>query len=695
MAVLLSFFFIDIIINYNRGGYVNTNYDNREKYTKTIGILISIIIIILLFFGVLFFIKSNKTTNNKDDSELRLQDDFYAVANHDRINNMTIPSAYSSWSVFHDAQLNANIKKENLIDELINKNGYTNKNMEIMVELYKDYNTRNKLGLSELEKYFDMIDNCKTMEEFNKTLITLDHDLNANGFLSVVVNSDMYNTNKNVLTFSPIIVEDNFEAYTLSQYKKYADEYRLFRKKILKLYGWNDQEIDEFSKEVDEFVEKVQKESITLTEVKNKVDLYHKYTFEEVSKELVNLPVVNFLKRYGLENQDYYIFQDMGHYKALDKLFTIENLEFFKKYEKLLILEKVAVYYTTDDYFNLGVEVSNKLSGNNISSSSKKAEYISNIKEASLGSELAKTYEERYFTEEDKKFVVELVNEIKEYYKDVIQNSWLEPSTKEEALKKLNSMKVNVGYIDRNKNIPEAKLVSKSNGGTLISNYILSNRNGFDRIVDELNMSSDGSISFDTFQVNAFYNHLDNSINFTAAYKELYVDEKDYYKILGYVGTVIGHEISHAFDYTGSEFDETGNVRKWWTEKDKAKYEELSKKIIEYYNGYKIGNYNVNGVTTLSENIADLASMKCMMTLLEKKNATKEDYQHFFEAYADLWASKETDAAIENDILTDNHSPNKVRVNAVLSSTDKFYEIYDIKEDDKMYVKKEDRVGLW
>ena len=256
-------------------------------------------------------------------------------------------------------------------------------------------------------------------------------------------------------------------------------------------------------------------------------------------------------------------------------------------------------------------------------------------------------------------------------------------------------MKVNVGYIKKESNIEEAKYVSKKDGGTLISNYILSNRNGFDKIIDELNMESDGSIAIDTFEVNAYYNPLDNSINFTAAFKEIYANEKDYYRILGYVGTVIAHEISHAFDYTGSKFDENGNVRDWWSERDKERYEELTKKIVDYYSGYTIGKYTVDGEKTLSENIADLGSMKCIVSIMEKKGATKEDFKNFFEAYADLWASKEKDEALENQILTDTHSPNKIRVNAVLSSTDKFYEIYDVKENDEMYVAKDKRVGLW
>ena len=671
--------------------------DNSKVLKRIIYVLLGIIAFLGILITSLMIYKSlNHKKQPKVEESSGYREDYYATANYERLNNMTIPYAYSSWSIFHDAQLRANTKKEDLIDEILNRKDYSNENMEIMVDLYTDYSARNKRGLTELQPYIDMIDKCKTMEDFNKALIILDHDLNSNAFLSVGVESDLYNSNKNVLSFAPIVVEDNFEIFTLDKYSRYADEYRDYRKKVLKLAGWNQSEIDKFSKEVDEFVEKIQAKSKVLSTITNKLDLYNKFTYEEIENTLVNLPIVDFLKRYSIEDQDYYVFYDMEHYKALDEFFTIENLEFLKKLEKMMLLERVAVNYTTDEFFNLGVDLENKIKGTNLSSYSKKQEFISNLKEESLGEELAKLYEERYFTNEDKEYVNNLVKEIKAYYIDVVKNSdWLDSNTKQEAIKKLESMKVNVGYIKKESNIEEAKYVSKKDGGTLISNYIISSRYTFDKIIDELNMESDGSISVDTFEVNAYYNPLDNSINFTAAFKEIYGKETDYYKLLGYIGTVIGHEISHAFDYTGSKFDEHGNVRDWWSNNDKERYEELTKKIISYYSGYKIGNYSVDGEKTLSENIADLASMNCMMSIMEKKGAKEEDYKHFFEAYADLWASKEKDEALENQILTDTHSPNKIRVNAVLSSTDKFYEIYGVVEGDGMYVPKEDRVGLW
>lgn len=676
-------------------------YQSRERLKKIITWLSCLLVLLIGFFGGLILrdvIVNNKSTEEKTKTTegLRLEDDFYDAVNEMKIKNMIIPQSQSSWSTFHDAQLEVNTRKQQLISKIINDKDYSNESMEIMIEVFTDYEGRNKRGLSELQEYFDLIDGATTLEEFDTVLLKLDHDLNSNGLLSISIEPDLYDTSKNVLYFSPIMAEDNFEIFTISKYSKYADYYRDYRKKVLSLAGWSESEIDEYSNELEKFIEAVQSKSKELGSVTDSLELYNKYTLDDIKNNLDRLPILKFLERYSLDDQDYYVFYDFEHYIALNDYYTIDNLEFFKKFEKMLILERVAAVYTTDEFFSLHVDLSNKIKGTNRNTGDFKYEMLTKIKENYIGDDLAKKYEEEYFTNEDKQVVIDLIEEIKAYYKEVVKNSdFLSESTKEEAIKKLDNMKINVGYIEKKSNVEKVKYVSKKDGGTLISNYILGNRNSFDILVDELHSEGDALYRLDTFEVNAAYSPLNNSINFSAAFKNIYENEKSYYRQLAYIGTIIGHELSHAFDITGAKFDEEGNIRDWWTEEDKEKYEELSKKIVDYYNQYEIDGHKIDGEKTLNENIADLASMNCMMAIMEKKGATEEDYKEFFEAYADLWAGVSTEEAIENQILTDEHSPNKIRVNAVLSSTDKFYEIYNIDENDKMYVAKENRVGIW
>ena len=156
---------------------------------------------------------------------------------------------------------------------------------------------------------------------------------------------------------------------------------------------------------------------------------------------------------------------------------------------------------------------------------------------------------------------------------------------------------------------------------------------------------------------------------------------------------IIGHEITHAFDDLGSRYDENGDLVNWWTEADRKAFEERAEKIVAYYDDYETpGIMRQDGRQTLGENIADLGSMRCLTRIVEKKGLSAK---RFFESYANAWAS--TSDALSDAIISgmDEHAADKVRVNAVLSSCKLFYQIYDVRKGDAMYIKPEDRVGLW
>jgi len=196
-------------------------------------------------------------------------------------------------------------------------------------------------------------------------------------------------------------------------------------------------------------------------------------------------------------------------------------------------------------------------------------------------------------------------------------------------------------------------------------------------------------------EVNAYYNPANNEIVFPAAILQApYFDENQSNgKNLGGIGAVIAHEISHAFDKSGSLYDEKGNYNVWWTEAEYQKYDDLSQKIIDYYGNYTISTGEpVNGTLTLSENIADLGALTTVTAVAEKQGESLTDV---YSNWATIWAKLSTPDLEKNYLLTDVHAPAPVRVNAVLSSIDAFYDSYGIKEGDKMYVAPDDRVAIW
>lgn len=195
--------------------------------------------------------------------------------------------------------------------------------------------------------------------------------------------------------------------------------------------------------------------------------------------------------------------------------------------------------------------------------------------------------------------------------------------------------------------------------------------------------------------INAYYDPAANEIVFPAAMLQApFYDEKaSYAKNLGGIGAVIGHEITHTFDDMGSQYDEKGNLRGWWTGEDKLVFSKRAKTFVEYFEQYEgVPGFKVDGKLTLGENIADLGGISAIASILgDDRQALRE----MFESYAISWGGKYSDEDIKEQLKNDEHSPNKVRVNAVLSSTEAFYSAFDVKPGDGMYVVPENRVHMY
>lgn len=196
--------------------------------------------------------------------------------------------------------------------------------------------------------------------------------------------------------------------------------------------------------------------------------------------------------------------------------------------------------------------------------------------------------------------------------------------------------------------------------------------------------------------VNAYYNPVNNEIVFPAGilqapFYDKYASKE---KNLGGIGAVIGHELTHAFDNIGSRFDESGKLKNWWSEKDYEEFSKRSKDVMRYYsNIYFENGKHVNGELTVGENISDLGGMACVLDIAN--NLENPDYRQLFENYAKIWRETSTEEMKEFLLNNDCHAPKKIRVNEVLSQFEEFYKTYNIKEGDKMYVKLQDRIGIW
>ena len=324
-----------------------------------------------------------------------------------------------------------------------------------------------------------------------------------------------------------------------------------------------------------------------------------------------------------------------------------------------------------------------------------------------LSETIGKLYVAEYFPESSKQRVYRLVKDLQQAFEDRLKdNTWMSDSTKAKALEKLHAMYINVGYPDKWEDME--KFIDIREDQNLVENFI--------RIKQEVRAANYRKYWRKPFNkklmpmppqmVNACYVPNFNSINFPAAILQppFFDPEADYACNYGAVGTVIGHEMSHGFDDQGCQFDKDGNLVNWWGAEDKAKYDERTKVLAEWFSEQEaLPGLKVNGEKTLGENIGDNGGIQVAYRAFE--NRLKQEplktldgftpAQRFYLAYARVWASNVTPEYLARIVNSDVHSPNIFRVNAALPMIDSWYDAFNIQPTDKMFIPKEKRALVW
>ena len=281
--------------------------------------------------------------------------------------------------------------------------------------------------------------------------------------------------------------------------------------------------------------------------------------------------------------------------------------------------------------------------------------------------------------------------------------SWMTDETKYKAKEKLSKITTKIGYTDKWRDYSGLEVSAKD----LMANVRSSNKVEYHRMVDKLGEPIDRTEWGITPQtVNAYYNPTKNEIVFPAAILQSPFFSKDAEPALNYggIGAVIGHEISHAFDDQGSQYDGDGNLNNWWTDEDREAFEGITKKLIEQYAAYEpLEGKKVNGELTLGENIADLSGLsiahKAYRLSLEGKEPEKiagwTGDQLFFVGWSRVWARKYREAEMIKRLLTDPHSPSQFRANGPVMNIDAFYQAFEVKEGDKLFKPEKERLKIW
>lgn len=321
-----------------------------------------------------------------------------------------------------------------------------------------------------------------------------------------------------------------------------------------------------------------------------------------------------------------------------------------------------------------------------------------------LGEVVGKVYVKRHFPPEAKERMLVLVgNLIKAYAASIEELDWMSEETKVEALDKLSKFTPKIGYPDIWKAYADLEIDALDYFGNRERSRLVEYQRDIEKIGGPIQKHEWGMTPQ---TVNAYYSPALNEIVFPAAilqppFFDLSVDNAVNY---GAIGAVIGHEIGHGFDDSGSAFDGDGVLRNWWTDADKAEFEKRTAALIAQYDEFKVfDDLNVNGTFTLGENIGDLGglsiALKAYKMTLDGETPEVIDgftgVQRVFIGYAQAWLRKDREERLRQQVGTDPHSPARFRVNGVVRNVPEFYEAFDVQESDALYLAPEERVKIW
>lgn len=675
------------------------------------------IVILLILLGV--YLISFNSYGNKELTKVnspvstilttrpRLEDDFYDYINYDYLSKDKLnDDEIADYATDRTEKIED--EKDLIIDDLLTSNSVIGTKINYLYKSYMD-NTEEK-AIRELNKYIDKMNDSSNIEEFVNNAIEVNNELSTDILFSPNVLYNFKGESKKYFGLDLITYDwDNkIGYYTISDYEAVVRIYKKYDVQLLKKYGYSSNEAIEIAEKVQSMYETISRFS-EINQNNLLDDGYKVYDIDELQLSLKNIPLdtlVSYYKEFS-NGKNEILVVDINQLKQIDNYLKEENLETLKDYATLKILTHYSKYIS-EDYYKIYYDY--MLESQNYDP--ERSQFYMQREEYTkeeigykqiywfFKDTITEEFANKYFTKEQKDFYTDLIKEEIENYKIRIKNEdWLSDETKEKAIAKMEKMTYTVGVPEEFVKVEKNYKIDENS--SYISNIINMEKNLKN---EEMRQYQKGNITynndmFDQLTFNAFYLPNNNSINLLLGYIYSLTDalnlgqtdlEDNYYKILGCVGATIGHELSHALDTNGCKYDEYGNYINWWTKEDEYNFNKLTSKVVKYYD-----KYEQFGDVTLAENIADLGGMSIVLQIAESKNATDDDYKEIFEAYAMDWASQFTSIYKEFLFNADNHSPNKNRANAVLSTLDKFYEVYKIKGTDGMYVAPENRVSVW
>lgn len=645
--------------------------------------------------------------------EISAGEDFYRHVNQHWMNANPLTPEYSRYGQFNILTDSSQNRVRRLVANLASTNPIQGSTAYKIATLYQsgmDSVKRNKLGADPIRPILKKIE--KTSDKNMDDLFILMHKEYSAPFMGIGHQEDLNNSSQYAMFVSGAGLKLGDRDYYLEQdeeNKKIRDAYVDLINKQMQLAGYSKKDAARIASNVMKIETLIADSTWTREESRNLNAMNNVRDLAFLKAEYPHVPWDRFFyETMGIQSPQEFIVTELNTVKQGDMLLGSLKPREIKDYYIWQIVSDAAPYLS-DDFSDASFEFSKVMSG--VEQQQPRWKRVQNATEGRLGEAIGKLYVEQYFPESSKIYMKGLVENLRTALGKHIQNlEWMSDETKQQALKKLNSITVKIGYPDKWKDYSDMRIYPELSYYENIHN---ANMWLNDEYIAKWGKPVDRSEWGMTPQtINAYYNPLNNEIVFPAGILQAPFfdpnssDAENY----GGIGVVIGHELTHGFDDQGCNFDAVGNMVNWWTPADAEAFANLTKGLADQFDQVEVlPGLMANGSYTLGENIADQGGLRVAMTaFLDSQNKKGVDVtsegalidgldpiQVFYMNYANLWAQNVRDAEKRKLTMGDVHSLGENRVNVSLKNIEPFFKAFGIKEGDKMYRPEEERVIIW
>ena len=635
--------------------------------------------------------------------------DFYEYAAGGWLKTHPLDAEHPTNGAFVDLEEQNQKRIKGLIEEYSSKSqpkGSLGQKIGDLYNLMMDSVRLNREGAAPLKPVLAKVEAIKNKKEYQLVMAQLDYQGVGAMMFGISVGADQRNASQNIVGISQGGIGLGERDYYLNddeQTVKVRNAYKEYIKTLFQLVGDDEQTAQKKTDVLLAIETRIAKASYDNVKLRDVNANYHKMGYAQLISDYPGIDWGNIFLAQGFPPFAEVDLAQPEPIKEVEKILEETSLDDLKTYAEAKVISS-ATNSLSDEFRAASFKFNQTLSG--VKQDRPRWKRAVGIVSGVLGEAIGKLYVEKYFPESSKQRMLDLVHNLQTALAERIDEaSWMEQATKDQAKDKLSNFIIKIGYPDKWRDYSGLEIdpsLSLYDNLTRVTAFLT--KDYIDRKVNKPVDKSEWQMTPQT--VNAYYNPTTNEICFPAAILQapFFDPEADDAVNYGAIGCVIGHEMSHGFDDQGCQFDKNGNQNNWWTAADKANYDKRTKVLEEYFSNYEVQpGKKINGKLTLGENIGDNGGLniafRAMSNLMKTKKLPVIDgftpEQRFFLAWGRVWAANTSDEMTDYLLKVDPHSPNQARVNGALPHIDAWYDAFNVKKSDKMYVPKSKRAHIW